>query len=230
MSAAVRTARLRGRHVLLSALLSLVIAWLAYGSWSNPDFWMNPARRGDRLMVQQQFRSAAQTYQDPWRIGTAQYRDGDFKAAAATFARVPGAVGAFNRGNAQLMHGAYEEAIASYQQALGFRPGWQAAADNMALARARKALIDNAGREREQESADAYKPDDTVFDQKGEDKAGKPQDMNQQSLSDEALRASWLRRVQTTPGDFLRAKFAYQAAHREAGEAGAAPEAAGEQP
>jgi Ca-activated chloride channel family protein len=32
-------------------------------------------------------------------------------------------------------------------------------------------------------------------------------------VSDEELRATWLRRVQTTPGDFLRAKFAYQAAH-----------------
>jgi Ca-activated chloride channel family protein len=29
-------------------------------------------------------------------------------------------------------------------------------------------------------------------------------------LSDEELRGLWLRRVQTKPADFLRAKFAYQ--------------------
>jgi Ca-activated chloride channel family protein len=40
--------------------------------------------------------------------------------------------------------------------------------------------------------------------------------MNGEALSDEDLRATWLRRVQTTPGDFLRAKFAYQAAHEQA--------------
>jgi Ca-activated chloride channel family protein len=34
-------------------------------------------------------------------------------------------------------------------------------------------------------------------------------------MSDEEMRATWLRRVQTTPGDFLRAKFAYQTARTE---------------
>lgn len=29
-------------------------------------------------------------------------------------------------------------------------------------------------------------------------------------MSDEAVRALWLKRVQTRPADFLRAKFAYQ--------------------
>jgi len=29
-------------------------------------------------------------------------------------------------------------------------------------------------------------------------------------LSDRALQAMWLRRIQTKPADFLRAKFAYQ--------------------
>ncbi len=33
-------------------------------------------------------------------------------------------------------------------------------------------------------------------------------------LSDEELRAIWLRQVQTKPADFLRAKFAYQHATR----------------
>ena len=36
-------------------------------------------------------------------------------------------------------------------------------------------------------------------------------------LSDDQLRALWLRRVQTKPADFLRAKFAYQLQEREGG-------------
>jgi Ca-activated chloride channel homolog len=35
--------------------------------------------------------------------------------------------------------------------------------------------------------------------------------MSKETMSDAELRATWLRQVQTTPGDFLRAKFAYQA-------------------
>jgi Ca-activated chloride channel family protein len=38
--------------------------------------------------------------------------------------------------------------------------------------------------------------------------------MNGEQMSDADLRATWLRRVQTSPGDFLQAKFAYQAAHQ----------------
>jgi Ca-activated chloride channel family protein len=37
-------------------------------------------------------------------------------------------------------------------------------------------------------------------------------------LSEEEIRALWMRRVQTSPGDFLRSKFAYQYAQRERGD------------
>ena len=207
-------------------LLAVVLAGFGYGTWRDPDFWITPDQRGDRLLAEKQYKEAAAAYADPWRVGVAQYRDGDFEAAARTFARVPGATGAFDQGNAWLMHGKYDTAIESYDRTLGFRPGWKEAEDNKALARARKEAIENAGEGREKESAEAYKPDETVFDQKGDDKKGKPVELNGEQLSDEELRATWLRRVQTTPGDFLRAKFAYQAAHE--GQEGAANEGGGE--
>jgi Ca-activated chloride channel homolog len=193
----------------------LVVTVLSIGTWRNADFWSLPDRRGDRLMQAKQFEEAAEAYEDPWRIAVAQYRNGDFREAAATFARVPGAAGAFDEGNALLMHGAYDDAIASYDRALGFRPGWQEAEENKALAAARKQRIDDAGADREQESAGAYDPDETVMDPNAEERNDQPEDMNGEALSDEELRATWLRRVQTTPGDFLRAKFAYQAARPE---------------
>lgn len=205
-------ARLPGLRRISLAVLVAAIALLAYGSINNPNFWRNATQRGDRLMAEKNYRAASKAYDDPWRIGVAQYRNGDFKAAAQTFTRVPGANGAFNSGNALLMQGQYDAAIAAYDRALGFRPGWQAARDNQALAVARKQRIDTAGEQREQKSTDAYSPDGTVVDHKGDERKSKPLDMNS-PLSDAELRASWLRRVQTTPADFLRAKFAYQAEH-----------------
>ncbi len=209
-----------GGNKVLLAIFLLAALGLAYGSWTSTDFWSTPEQRGDRLMRQQRFGEAGQVYRDPWRIGTARYRNGEFEAAAASFARVPGASGAFNRGNALLMHGAYEDAIASYQRALETRPGWREAEDNLALARARKQVIDAAGNNRDQASDAIFDADEIVFDQKGEKGQSETLDMNEQALSDEGLRATWLRRVQTTPGDFLRAKFAYQAAHAGQPEAG----------
>lgn len=197
------------------SVLSAVLLVLVIGTWRNPDFWRTPDQRGDALFRAKKFKEAAKAYSDPWRIGVAQYRNGDFESAAKTFARVPGATGAFDQGNALLMHGSYDAAIASYDRALGFRAGWKEAAENKALAIARKKLMDDSGKDRDKESADAYKPDDIAFDQKGNDQKSEPVEMSIGELSDEQLRATWLRRVQTTPGDFLRAKFAYQAAHVE---------------
>lgn len=195
-------------------ILSLgFVSVLIFGTWRDVNFWSSPEQRGDALMRRSRYAEAAKVYAEPWHIGTAQYRNGDFEAAAKTFARVPGAKGAFDQGNAWLMHGKYDAAIASYDRALGFQPGWRDAEENKALAMARKAKIESSGKDRAQEQTDAYKPDEIVFDQKGENQQGKPTEMAEGGeVSDEELRATWLRRVQTTPADFLRAKFAYQAA------------------
>ncbi|MCB1127689.1 MAG: hypothetical protein KDM81_14440 [Verrucomicrobiae bacterium] len=196
---------------------TLFVVALGVGSWRNPEFWQSADRRGDRLFSRKEFSEAARVYQDPRRIGAAQYRNGDFEAAARTFARVPGAEGAFNQGNAWLMHGNYDAAIASYDRALGFKPEWREALDNKALAEARRQAIHDSGKDREQEATEAYTPDEIVFDQKGEDQKGEPKEMNGDAMTDETLRSVWLRRVQTTPGDFLKAKFAYQASKEDQG-------------
>ena len=202
------------RTLIVLTILTVVV--LVIGTMRDPNFWLTPDQRGDSLLHAGKFSEAAKACTDPWRIGVAQYRNGDFEAAAKTFARVPGAMGAFDQGNAHLMHGNYDGAIASYDRALGFRPDWKEAEDNKALAIARKAKIEASGENRAEEQAQAYKPDEIVFDQKGGDKRGEPIEIAGDKASDQELRATWLRNVQTTPGDFLRAKFAYQAAHESA--------------
>lgn len=198
--------------------LALFAAILVAGTLRDPHYWMKADRRGDMLMREKKFSEAAKAYEDPWHVAAAQYRNGDFEAAAKTFARVPGAEGAFNQGNAWLMHGKYDAAIASYDRALGFEPKWKDAEENKALAIARQKKMEDSGKDRDKESTEAYKPDKIVFDQKGGDKKPeKSQDLGSDKMSDEELRASWLRRVQTTPGDFLKAKFAYQVSQQQAG-------------
>jgi Ca-activated chloride channel homolog len=210
-----RPSRASVLRVPLFSLTFLFVLVLIAGSLLNPQFWRTANQRGDHLLAEKKFADAAKTYADPWRVAVAQYRNGDFEVAAKTFARVPGADGAFDQGNAWLMHGKYDAAIQSYDRALGFHPRWKEAEDNKALAIARKKLIDDSGKDRDEESAEAYEPDEVAMDQKGDDKKGQPTELNGEKMSDEELRTTWLRRVQTTPGDFLRAKFAYQAAHVE---------------
>lgn len=198
-----------GAALALVAFAAVVIT----GSLRDPNFWRTPDQRGDALLRTKKFAEAGKAYTDPWRIGMAQYRNGDFEAAAKTFARVPGATGAFDQGNASLMHGNYTAAIASYNRALGFHTHWREAEENKALALARQAKMEASGEDREKEQTSQVKPDEIVFDQKGENKKAPTTQINGAQMSDEELRATWLRRVQTTPADFLRAKFSYQAAH-----------------
>ena len=202
-------------RIVLGVILIFALVVLLTGTIRNPNFWQTPEQRGEALLRAKKFADAAKVFRDPWRIGMAQYRNGDFEAAAKTFPRVPGANGAFDQGNAWLMHGNYDAAIASYDRALSLHPAWKKAEENKAVAIARKAKLEAASENREAEQTDAYKPDEIVFDLKKNDTKGKPVELAEGNPSDNDLRASWLRRVQTTPGDFLRAKFAYQAAETE---------------
>lgn len=209
------SSRQRFRKRLLPVLAAAVpVVLLIAGTVRNPFFWETAIQRGDRLLKAKKYTEAAKVYPDPWHSGLALYQGGEFEAAAKTFARVPGADGAFNAANAWLMHGQYDQAIAGYDRALGFHAGWQDAIDNKALAIARRDHMKVSDKDREQESANAYKPDAIVQDLKGENQkpADKPQG-DQEPMDNASLQASWLRRVKTTPGDFLRAKFAWQAQH-----------------
>ena len=53
--------------------------------------------------------------------------------------------------------------------------------------------------------------DEITFD-KQKSPSGQDTELQQeQALSDQAMQALWLRKVQTRPADFLKSKFAYQA-------------------
>lgn len=205
-----------------SAVALGLVAALGVGAWRVPNFWIHPDRHGDRLFAAGRHAEAAKAYADPARAGAAFYRDGDFQEAAAAFAKVATAEGRFNQGDALLMHGDYDGAIAAFDRALALRPGWTEATENRALAVARRDRMKVDDKTREAEQTEAYDPDEIVTDNRGGKQDKPPEDLGAQNLSDAELQASWLRRVQTTPGDFLRAKFAWQASHADANQPSAA--------
>jgi Ca-activated chloride channel family protein len=170
------------------------------------DLWLRPDQRGRWLMHAGRPAEAAQAFREPiWR-GVASFRAGDFKGAAQAFAARDTAEGAFDQANALVMLGQYGEALKRYDRALALRPGWPDAAKNREIARIR-------GERRKTEGGitgdTESKPDEVVFDKTK--KGGEDTTLEQAApMSDAAVRAMWLKRVQTRPADFLRAKFAYQ--------------------
>lgn len=95
------------RAVLILALIGASAwAWQAAGSTFG-NLWLTPDQQGARRMARQQYAEAAKHFRDPLWQGVAEYRDGQFKEAAAAFARVDSPEAVFDRGNALLMAGKY---------------------------------------------------------------------------------------------------------------------------
>lgn len=181
------------------------------------DLWSTPDQQGQRLMDQGEYQEAATRFTTPERIGTALFMARDFESAASVLGRSATAEANYNRGNAHIMLGDYDAAIAAYQGALSKRPGWPEAEQNLQIATLRKLALappdDNAGG-----TGGMLEADEIVFDQSGRvNKSSDEQviDAADQQLGEDALRAMWLRKVKTRPADFLAVRFNYQLATRE---------------
>jgi Ca-activated chloride channel family protein len=189
------------------------LALLAAMSWSA--LWLTPDQQGQRLFARGEFAEAAVAFHDPLWQGAAFYRNGDFEQAARAFARRDSAEAHYNQGNARLMLGTYDAAIACYDRALARRPEWPQALQNRAIAAARARLAENQGGDMGDQKIGA---DEIVFDSKKPNEGQETEVDGEKALSDAEIQALWLRRVQTRPADFLRAKFAWQQALRAEGE------------
>jgi Ca-activated chloride channel family protein len=99
-------------------------------SWG--ELWQREDQRAPALIEQNPKQAAKQLQAPEWQ-GAALYRSGEFEAAGERFAEVPGADGAYNRGNALAQAGKLESAISAYDQALTLQPQHLDALANRAL-------------------------------------------------------------------------------------------------
>jgi Ca-activated chloride channel family protein len=99
-------------------------------SWG--ELWQREDQRAPALIRQNPEQAAEQLQAPEWQ-GAALYRSGKFEAAGERFAEVPGANGAYNRGNAWAQAGELESAISAYDQALALQPQHPDALANRAL-------------------------------------------------------------------------------------------------
>jgi Ca-activated chloride channel family protein len=183
------------------------LAVIASLTWAG--LWFTPDQQGRRHFERGEFLAAAEVFQDPLWQGAAFYRAGEFEKAARAFARRDTAEAHYNQGNAWLMNGKYEDAIASYDRALTRRPGWQEAVDNRDLAAARLKMTTVTGGDMGDQKIGA---DKIVFDKNAKSEGQDTEVAGGKALSDQEMQSLWLRRVQTRPADFLKAKFEYQQA------------------
>ncbi|MBR0819879.1 VWA domain-containing protein [Bradyrhizobium liaoningense] len=181
------------------------------------NLWLTPDQQGRLAFDRGDYKSAATLFADPMWRGIAAYRAYDFIAAAEAFSRVDTIEGKFALGNAQAQNHAFEKAIGLYDEVLKAEPGNVAARTNRAIVQA--ALDAREAKRRKQEQSDApppdLKPDEMKVDPK--QKGGKTIKVSPQDITTAGAAEAWMRQVQTTPADFLKLKFAIQAAAPSAG-------------
>lgn len=92
----------------------------AAGWWSS--LWRNADQRGEALLQQGQPAEAAKTYADPRRKAQAQFKAGDYAAAAQELSSLNDSEAHYNRGNALAHAGDLAAALKAYDAALKLAP------------------------------------------------------------------------------------------------------------
>ncbi len=177
-------------------------------SWM--DLWLTSDQQGRYFFERGEFKKAAERFEDPLWRGIALERAQDFDGAMNAFALSDSSEAWYNQGNALAHLGRYPEAVEAYRQALARRSSWVEAQDNLELV---DSLIPKPqakkDKDKDQEEAPNLPPDQIKFDENG--KQGK-KTLMKAKLDPKELADIWMRNIQTSPADFLRQRFAIQAA------------------
>lgn len=202
-----------------------VLAACLLGATPNPgqaeglaDWFFTPDQQGQRAMNAKDFDAAAERYSDPLRRGYAMYRDGQYEAAIEILGRLDTAEAAFIQGMAHIKFRAYRDGAQAFQTALDRDPNFPGAAENLAVA---ERIVTYIERVRDQSDigeqkdmgADEYRFDNDE-DRGSETRTEVPKDGGAEGpMSAE----NWMNSVQTDTGDFLKKRFALEAAQASRG-------------
>jgi Ca-activated chloride channel homolog len=185
-------------------------------SWFK-NLWLTPDQQGRLAFDRGDYAAAAKLFADPMWRGIASYRAFDFLEAAKQFQGVDTIEGKFALGNAQAQNHAFEKAINAYDEVLKAEPQNIAAKTNRSIVAA--ALKAQEEKRRKQEQDDPAPPDEKADEMRvdPDQKSGKKIQVKPDDVTTEGAAEAWMREVQTTPADFLKRKFAIQAAGPAAG-------------
>lgn len=198
-------------RIVVAAAIGSLLTICAAARADLIDWWLTPDQQGRIAFERGDYARAAQRFVDPLWKGMAYYASGDLANAAAYFATVETPVGRFYLGNALAHAGNLPEAIDAYRRALELDPDLEAAAFNLEWVQGLAAL-DEKAYEDAGGTGGKLGADDYVFSDRAQEatQSMSAEEAASQGLSDEQIEEIWMRRVQTTPAEFLASKFARQ--------------------
>ena len=144
-----------------------------------------------------------------WK-GHALYRSGKYSEAAQVFGRLLSAEAAFAQGVAHVKTREYREGIAAFETALERDPHHAGSLRNLEIARAILAYVETAREQSDTGEESGIGADDVAFD--NESGGGTETTITGGDQIEMETAEQWMRTVDTRTADFLRIRFALEAA------------------
>mgnify|MGYP000262012375 CR=1 FL=1 len=177
------------------------------------DWFFTPDQRGRLAYQDKDFKAAAEHFSDPMWKARALYRDGQYEAAAEAYERLDTPEAAFAKGLAYIRNRAYRDGIRAFEETLDLDPDFPGAAENLKTA---KEILDYVETTREQSDTgedSGIGADEVVFD--NEENRGAETTIGEDGDTSGLLTTQqWMNLVDTRTGDFLRQRFAVEAAEK----------------
>ena len=174
------------------------------------NWFLTPDQQGRLAFDGLEFAEAADLFEDPMWQGHALYRAGKYAEAARVFARLSSAEAAFARGVAHIKGREYRDGIAAFETALKQDPDHAAATRNLEIARAILAYIERVREQSDTGEESGIGADDVVFDNEAS-RGAKTEITGSEQMKIETAE-QWMRTVDTRTADYLRIRFALEAA------------------
>ncbi len=191
---------------------------VALPDWTRaPEYWwQTPDQAAAELYAEGRFAAAARHFRNAaWR-GAACFRAADYTCAEAAFAEagIDAASRHLNLGNVAAHLGRFEHAVAEYDAALAVAPGWTRASENRRIVL--ELIVERSRRSATEDSAQGGNPA-----REPQQPATKRKPMQRRAggieierLDPDSLAERWLRQLRNDAGEFLRLRFADEAARQ----------------
>lgn len=157
-------------------VLCLLFPLTASAAWV--DWWQRKDQQAEKLLAQGKAAQAAQLFERKDWQSTANYRAGDYQAAAKEFKQLQQW---YNQGNALAHLGQYDQAIKAYEQALKENPNHEDAKFNKELLEKLKQQAEN-----QQQPQNQQQQNDKQDQQDNKDKKDKKDQQNNNDQKDKS--------------------------------------------
>ena len=178
------------------------------------DWFLTPDQQGRLAFDDKDYQKAVDFFEDPMWKAYSLYRLGKYEEASELYSWQDSSQAAFGEGMSLIKSRSYRQAIEAFKKSVERDPDNEAAQHNLELARYILDYVETAREQSDTGEESGIGADDVVFD----NEAGRGEDSEQHVPTGETTPESaeqWMRTVDTRTGDFLKSRFALEAAERE---------------